>query len=122
VVYCGVVQVGQVSHVVAHLVLGRVHLQQLVSFECDGLIENKDFHQCTKIFICCPLRQLQPPAETLAHFVFSGLECDIVTVLFGDHGALVALFFAWHEEVLGDAVGLGGESDLLGLGHQQVLE
>ena len=29
----GVVQEGQVGHVIAHLVLWRVHLQQLVSFE-----------------------------------------------------------------------------------------
>jgi len=37
VVDCGVVQEGQVSHIVAFLILWRVHLQQLVALECDRL-------------------------------------------------------------------------------------
>ena len=37
VVHGGVIQKGQVSHVVAHLILWRVHLQQLISFEINLL-------------------------------------------------------------------------------------
>jgi hypothetical protein len=33
VVHGGVIQKGQVSHVIGHLILWRVHLQQFISFE-----------------------------------------------------------------------------------------
>ena len=37
VVDCGVVQEGQISHIITHFILWRVHLQQLVSFELNLL-------------------------------------------------------------------------------------
>jgi len=65
----GVVEVGEVGHIVALLVLGRVHLEQLVALERDRL-------------------------------AFSCHQRDVVAVLGGDLGALVALLLARHEEVL----------------------
>jgi hypothetical protein len=44
VVHGGVIQKGQVRHVIGHFILGRVHLQQLISFELNFLqkrIKNK---------------------------------------------------------------------------------
>jgi len=91
VVDCSIVQEGQVSHVIAHFILWRIHLKQLVSLESDGL-------------------------------ALSGHEGDIIAVIASDLGALVALFLAGHEEVLGGTVGHGCKPDFLSLGYQQVLQ
>jgi hypothetical protein len=58
----------------------------------------------------------------LTNLAPSGHQSNIIAILAGDLGTLVALLFAWNKKVLCGAVWHGGQFDFSCLWYQQVLQ